>query len=274
MVDVEPPVPAAAPTAPAGRGVLEETLAYREALIWLLVGFAGYMLGTLLSVALVTLLAALLGHSAELSALSRAAEPPSWYIAGSLVGLWVGFLGAPLVAARLAGPVRRRLGVAFRPIDLLGIPLGIGLQLLIGLLYSPFLRHVHNFDAPIKRLAGGSHGAAFALIVLGTVLVAPIAEELFFRGLLLRSLLGITSPLAAVGRWLWLGLAVLLDGAVFGLSHGEMLQLPGLMLVGVVLSVAFLRTGRLGMPILTHMSFNAVAMASFVGASGLVQAWH
>jgi membrane protease YdiL (CAAX protease family) len=161
--------------------------------------------------------------------------------------------------------------VSFRPLDLLGIVVGIGLQLFIGLLYLPFRSHLKHFDAPITKLTGSSHGGGYLVIVLLTVFLAPAAEEIFFRGLLLRSLVGVFSTSkAASTRRVALAAAVVLDGLLFGLSHGEMAQLPGLALVGVVLSLLFLRTGRLGTSMVTHMSFNAVAVASYASSSGLI----
>jgi len=72
---------------------------------------------------------------------------------------------------------------------------------------------------------------------------SPIVEELFFRGLLLRSLLGSFEQL---GR----GSACSLDrvtALVFALVHFEALQFLGLAGFGVVLGVLAWRTGRLGL---------------------------
>ena len=38
------------------------------------------------------------------------------------------------------------------------------------------------------------------------------------------------------------------------------MQLPGLLLIGLVLGMATVRTGRLGMAVLTHMAFNATGL--------------
>ncbi len=253
------------------QGVFAEHLERSEAVRWLLLAISGFVVGEIVSTVTVLVTANLTGNSAELSSIIRSSSPPEWYVISGLVGLWVGFLGAPLVAIRWGGPLRRHLGVSFRPLDLLGVVVGIGLQLVVGLLYEPFRSHLRHFDAPITKLTGSSHGGGYFAIIVLTVFFAPAAEEIFFRGLLLRSLVGLftTAKGAATRRW-GLVIAVLLDGLLFGLSHGEMAQLPGLALVGVVLSLLFLRTGRLGTSMVTHMSFNAVAVASYASSSGLI----
>src|SRR5207248_894152 len=84
------------------------------------------------------------------------------------------------------------------------------------------------------------------------LLGVPIVEELFFRGLVLRSLLRRWGPTASV-----IGSAV-----VFGVVHLELLQLPALVVLGLVLGVLVVRTGRLGPSIWAHGAFNAVTVVS------------
>ena len=59
-------------------------------------------------------------------------------------------------------------------------------------------------------------------------------------------------------------LAVVASGVLFGLAHAESLQLLGLAAFGVVLGVVSYRTGRLGMNIVAHASFNALALSAVV----------
>jgi membrane protease YdiL (CAAX protease family) len=55
--------------------------------------------------------------------------------------------------------------------------------------------------------------------------------------------------------WAAIGVTAL----VFGISHGELLQLPGLVLAGLVFGYLAFRTGRLGASIACHLAFNLVA---------------
>jgi hypothetical protein len=55
-------------------------------------------------------------------------------------------------------------------------------------------------------------------------------------------------------------LAIVITGVLFGLAHAESLQLLGLATFGIVLSFISYRTGRLGMNMAAHASFNLVAI--------------
>jgi membrane protease YdiL (CAAX protease family) len=235
----------------------------------------GFVVGQVIAVVLVEVAASLAGDSHNLSAIGQEAVPPEWYVLSSLFGLWVGFFGAPWLASRFRGTGRLvvDLGLRFRWIDALGILIGIGGQVLVAVLYAPFISHLHNFSAPTQKLTGSSHGGGFLLIALFTVIGAPFMEELFFRGLLLRGLLRLFSPDdlgRRQARLLALGGAVVLDGLLFALAHAEWEQFAGLALFGVVLALISYRTGRLGMNMVAHASFNAVAVVAVLGSRGVI----
>ena len=92
------------------------------------------------------------------------------------------------------------------------------------------------------------------LLVLVTVVMAPVVEELFFRGLVLRS---------AERRWgtAW---AIAFSSLLFGITHFEPLQLPPLALFGAIAAILTVRTGRLGPAIWAHVGFNALAIATLL----------
>jgi membrane protease YdiL (CAAX protease family) len=58
--------------------------------------------------------------------------------------------------------------------------------------------------------------------------------------------------------------AVVLTGVLFGLAHAESLQLLGLAVFGIILSIVSYLTGRLGMNMVAHASFNLTALAAVV----------
>lgn len=234
---------------------------------WLLFAVLGFVVGQVVAGILLMVAASVTGNSSDLAAISRLAAPPTWYIASSLVGLWVGFLGASYLGSFVKGTKNlvADLGLRFRPIDLLGVPIGVASQYGIVLLYKPIAQHVSNFnqkfDGPAVRLTGGSHGTNFLLVAILTVVGAPIVEEIFFRGLLLRGLGRACEPF---GRVAGPTVAIVATGLLFGLVHAESLQLLGLAVFGVVLSVCAWRTGRLAMGIFAHVSFNFVAVVAVV----------
>ncbi|MDQ1494218.1 MAG: protease family protein, partial [Actinomycetota bacterium] len=99
-----------------------------------------------------------------------------------------------------------------------------------------------------------AHGAGVVLLILVVAVAAPIVEEIFFRGLVLRSL----------ERRMSRGWAIVVSSAVFGAAHFEPLQFPALFLFGLVAAILATRTGRLGPGIWAHVAFNAVAVAGLL----------
>ncbi len=86
------------------------------------------------------------------------------------------------------------------------------------------------------------------LLRLGAVLIAPLAEELFFRGL-------VQTMLRSVLKKPWA--AVVLTGLLFGLAHSQQPQVvPALAILGMILGAAYERTGSLTAPMTIHILFN------------------
>lgn len=85
----------------------------------------------------------------------------------------------------------------------------------------------------------------FGLVFLAVV-VAPVVEENVFRGGIYRFLKGKGSIPAAL----------LLSGLLFGMIHGNLQSLPGLVAVGICLGLAYEISGSLRVPIFFHAFFN------------------
>jgi hypothetical protein len=176
------------------------------------------------------------------------------------VGMWAVFGVALLVASRRFGTadVGTDVGWSFRPVDLLGIPLGVATQfLLVPLLYWP-LRELwpDTFDPGrleerAQDLADRAGGFDTVLLVLVVVVGAPLVEELVYRGLVQRSLS------VAVGA----SSGLLLASILFALIHFSPVEYPGLFLAGLVFGACVTLTGRLGPAIVTHAAFNAAGLA-------------
>jgi hypothetical protein len=177
----------------------------------------------------------------------------------SLIGLWAALLGGVMYYSRFraTGNLRDDVGLAFRlPFDLLvGVVVGVGTQLvLIPLLYLPFeqsdptLRH--RLEAPARTDTSAVHGWQVIVLFVFLAVGAPIVEELFFRGLLLRGLVRWLGPVAGIAG----------SAALFALAHFELLQLPALLLFGLILGTLAYRTGRLGPGMFAHAAFNAVTV--------------
>lgn len=87
--------------------------------------------------------------------------------------------------------------------------------------------------------------------VLSIALVGPLAEELVFRK-------GIIDAL----RWRREGelIPIVASAAVFGLIHFNPAQVPFACLMGLILGLLYVRTGRLWVPLVVHVANNSVAL--------------
>ncbi len=189
-------------------------------------------------------------------------ELRSGAVAAVVVVQNVVLFGALTLVSRLRGfgSVRRDFGFGLSARDAGWLPLGALLEIGVSIALVPIAIVGNLDDAPqeaVRRLEDAG-GISLVVIVLGVVLLAPLAEELLFRGLLLRALLRRTTPGWAVG----------LSAAAFALVHlldpKALPLLPGLMALGVVAGVQAVRTGSLSRPILLHAGFNLVTVLLIV----------
>jgi membrane protease YdiL (CAAX protease family) len=220
---------------------------------------AGFLLGEIVASVLVDIAAQADHFPGGLSALAKLTSPPWWSNMLGLVGLWVGF-GASIGFARTRGELADLPHQwSFRTTDLVFVVLGVGVQLLVDLAYSPF--HFKGLNKPVHHLFGGATGATFVVLAVMTTLGAPIVEEWFFRGVLFRALdEGLSQAMARGGTIV----AAIASAGLFALAHAEPLQFAGLAALGVILAFVVKRTQRLVPSIITHASFNAVALVSIV----------
>jgi uncharacterized protein len=177
--------------------------------------------------------------------------------AASSIGLWLGMLG-PAVLTHRRSTLERYLAT-MRPSDVAWVIMGPLLQGAVSLAYMPFVDR-SEVEASARELADRAQGRIipFAALCVVTVVGAPVVEELFFRGVLLRGLLGtqllrsVRAPSIA---------AVVGSAALFGAIHQSLLLFPALFGFGIVCAALRLWTNRLGPPVWVHVGFNATTMA-------------
>jgi len=97
--------------------------------------------------------------------------------------------------------------------------------------------------------------AILPLTGVATVLIAPVAEEIFFRGFVFA---GLIRPFGLVG-------AMLASGLLFGAFHIESADTVGILipfaLIGALFAWIYHRTGSLLPGIATHLLFNLVSFS-------------
>ncbi|MBR4702830.1 MAG: CPBP family intramembrane metalloprotease [Oscillospiraceae bacterium] len=117
--------------------------------------------------------------------------------------------------------------------------LGLGTDALLGkLLRAPAMGN------PLETLAVETDLWPY---VLGTILLAPILEELTFRKLLLDRMRTIDKPAA-----------LFFSALAFGLFHGNVIQFFYAFGVGLLFGVIYMKTGRIAYTIALHVLVNAV----------------
>ena len=165
------------------------------------------------------------------------------------------------VANRGRGSLRDDLGLVVRISDWPWLAAGVLLQVVATGAVWLLQRVSHH--ATKQAVARALEHSALIPAILGTIAVvvfAPLAEELLFRGVLLRGLLRRVDAPLAVG----------ICGFVFALGHlvdpdAAQLLAP-LAMVGVVSGVLAVRTGDLSRSVLLHAGFNLLtAILLFTG---------
>lgn len=221
----------------------------------------GFAVGQVLGV-LADVIARTITHDhRSITALSVLASPPWWFIAAALVGLWIGFAGATTVARRTYGLLPRS-AFEVQVSDVLYVIVGLMLQAVVDVLYSA--AHLYsNYKGNSTKIFSGATGHGFLILALMTIIGAPIFEELLFRGVLLD---GVRAVLASARGTLSLVGSVVVDGLLFAAAHAEWEAFVGLAITGVVLAVIYARTNRIIPCIVTHASFNALAVIAVLAA--------
>jgi len=106
-------------------------------------------------------------------------------------------------------------------------------------------------EHPILEMVVRLSPAWQVVVAFSAVVLAPLTEEVFFRGLLQTSLRG---PLG--GPWR----ATVAAAAVFAIIHPPH-HMPALFVLAVAMGWAYERTGRLIAPLTMHAAFNAIGLA-------------
>jgi hypothetical protein len=185
-------------------------------------------------------------------------------LAAGLLGQYGASIAVLVAIARTKGlgSLRADFGLQVRVRDWPAVLGGVGLQVALGIGLAPIVHLVDESQTVVRDLDEAT-GAELWLLTTTALLLAPVLEELLFRGILLRALLRRVSPVAAVGA----------SALVFALVHplldpslGSVAVLPGLLGVGLVTGVLAVRTGDLSRPILVHLGFNLLTVLFALGS--------
>lgn len=147
------------------------------------------------------------------------------------------------------------------------VVIGAGLMQIGGLISNELMEVLsrlmrYDYVSGLDRLVTES---PLWMTYLGTVIVAPLGEELLFRKLLIDR----------TRRW-GDGLSILLSGILFGLFHGNLFQLIYTTLIGWVLAYVYTRSGSYGWCVGLHAVLNFLGgilptlLQNWIGPENLV----
>jgi len=130
---------------------------------------------------------------------------------------------------------------------LIGVGVAFGYMLVInfGLQFLPE-SWLEAYGAQSNMLLEGSDLAIF----VSTVIMAPLVEELIFRGLMLSRLRKGMSDWAAI----------LISGFIFGLAHGQILWIAYTFVMGVIFGLVAVKSESMIPGLVMHMVFNFCGM--------------
>ena len=128
------------------------------------------------------------------------------------------------------------------------------LVLLTGWLMNLLVGDQGGSNPLLDLVLHSSDPIALGLLLLTTVVLAPLFEEVVFRGALLPVLSRVLGRVAAV----------ILSALVFAIAHLSVGELPPLFVLGIGLAVLRLSSGRLFPCILMHSLWNGITFTNLL----------
>jgi exosortase E/protease (VPEID-CTERM system) len=120
----------------------------------------------------------------------------------------------------------------------------------------------------LARLPGPGRAAWIGCRAAAAIITVPIAEELAYRGFLMRRLVSANFESVSLRSVPWS--AIIISATLFGITHGR-LWIPGI-LAGLGFGVLAVRTGKIGESVAAHATTNAL-VAMQVLLFGQWQLW-
>lgn len=164
---------------------------------------------------------------------------------------------------------------SIRPIDLLwGAAVGLVLRFVVSSLEVAFYGGLPATAGGAVPLATADEMVYVVVALLAVIVIAPVLEETFFRGLILPSIIATLRG----GRWISVGISAVLFAILHLLAVTTVAQTVvvgvGTLLVGLAAGSLAVLTGRLGPAIVAHVVFNAsilaLGLSAVTGGTGVV----
>jgi membrane protease YdiL (CAAX protease family) len=127
--------------------------------------------------------------------------------------------------------------------------------ILVGsLLTQGFSTGPDDLQEIVKFFRGAGQGREKIAVALSAVIIAPVSEELFFRGLIY----------GVAKKYGGLAAAIIFNATLFAFIHGSLPAFGGLFALAACLTLAYEFSGTLYVPIVMHACFNATQLVQML----------
>lgn len=187
------------------------------------------------------------------------------------VGQSIGSLSVVyLYSRRSSGSLVADVGLVLRGSDWWALFAGMGLQVFIAIITLPIIQALFPEGPPeqgVAEVAGSTETTLeIILIFVSVAILAPILEEILYRGMLMSWL----------NRFMGTWPSIIVSAAIFSSIHlidwNARAAVPGLFLIGIALGWAAMRRGDLSLAIPLHAGVNLLA-AFFLIWGPEIQEW-
>lgn len=163
------------------------------------------------------------------------------------------FLPFAFITASFKFPLSKAVPLKMHNKDLIIPLIFIGLSCsVIGTLYSDIFTlffSKFNLEVNLDSFTPPTSVLTFIIYFVNTALVAPILEEILFRGIILQSL-------RKYGNFI----AIFISSLLFGILHENFVQTPFAFVVGLALGIAVIETGSVITSIIMHFVINSLSV--------------
>ena len=112
------------------------------------------------------------------------------------------------------------------------------------------LTGIINYSPMYQELANKAFGGDIYITFLTTIGMAPILEELLFRGLIYKRLRNICKPFVAA----------IISSLAFGITHGNLVQFLYAFFAGMLMAYVYEKYKNIWAPIIFHLFANILSM--------------
>ena len=132
----------------------------------------------------------------------------------------------------------------------------IFVNLIIGslLFYLYSVLNLNPTQQQVVQLIENTDNINPILVYFGIAISAPLAEELFFRGIVYRTF----------AKKISLRNGILFTSILFSLLHFDLFYIPQIFLISIVFSLAYNETGSILTPIIAHLISNSLFIIPFL----------